>query len=289
MKGEDLMYHSIEFHANQVLARGKFHFKYKDDSRIKTVDLFSHNGYEIYFFEKETANFMVGKKVYSMSPGDMLIYNGGMLHKLHPDRDASYFFENQIDREIGKHLLDLFNQPAGHLIHWDETEKHEIEKLLDQIQMERKREVPGYECMVRAYFTQMLLMIYRKTSQVREHLVESSVSQKEAHVENILKYININKSKTITLDEIANAVYLNKSYICHCFKEVTGLTINRYIAKRRVESAKEMLRMTNKPIGIIAMEVGLSNTSQFSRLFKDHEGFSPYAYRKKHRDATPVK
>ncbi|MDF2670592.1 MAG: AraC family transcriptional regulator, partial [Paenibacillus sp.] len=72
--------------------------------------------------------------------------------------------------------------------------------------------------------------------------------------------------------------------MCHCFKEVTGFSINNYIARKRVDEAKRLLLMSNEPVGRLSELLGFGNPIHFSRLFKQHVGVSPLVYRKHNRE-----
>lgn len=80
--------------------------------------------------------------------------------------------------------------------------------------------------------------------------------------------------------DIAKAVFLNQEYLSRLFKTETGRTLSNYIAWEKIEQAKEMLRSTDIPIGIIAQKTGYTNFSYFSQVFKRSTGLSPLEYRK---------
>jgi YesN/AraC family two-component response regulator len=85
----------------------------------------------------------------------------------------------------------------------------------------------------------------------------------------------------LTLDQIADGLHVNKHYICHCFKEITGFSINKYLANRRIEEAKNLLVTSNDSIGMISDGLGFNSAVHFSRLFKQYVNISPQMYRKK--------
>lgn len=95
----------------------------------------------------------------------------------------------------------------------------------------------------------------------------------------VIAYIRDNCQKQLTLESIANEVYLSKSYLSSIFKQETGVSISEYINKSRIEYSKKLLTTTTMPLIDIACECGFSDQSYFSRVFKKHTGESPKQYR----------
>ena len=65
------------------------------------------------------------------------------------------------------------------------------------------------------------------------------------------------------------------------FKRDTGITINDYITKIRMEKAIEMLKDPSVKLYDICYAVGYSDPSYFSKVFKKYTGLSPKQYKEK--------
>ena len=76
-------------------------------------------------------------------------------------------------------------------------------------------------------------------------------------------------------------VFLSEDYISKLFKTTTGMSIPGYIAARRIEKAKDYLSHSGLPVSRIALEVGYSNFSYFSKTFRDLTGMTQNEYRNK--------
>lgn len=83
----------------------------------------------------------------------------------------------------------------------------------------------------------------------------------------------------IGLDEIAGEVGLSPAYFSRIFKEETGVSFVGKLNDLRIERAKQLLRSTDRTILDIALEVGFSDQSHFSRVFRDRTDSSPARYR----------
>lgn len=100
----------------------------------------------------------------------------------------------------------------------------------------------------------------------------------------IREYIEENYAQSITLEEIANYVHMNKSYISYLFKKEMGENISEYLLSIRLEKAQNMLRNSKKSIQETANEVGFSELAYFSKVFKKKVGMSPLEFRKQKND-----
>lgn len=99
-------------------------------------------------------------------------------------------------------------------------------------------------------------------------------------VETVKQHIQSNYKFRLSLKQIAEALYLNPSYISRCFSEKCGMTVTEYLTRVRLERAKILLLTTNAPIGSIAFNVGFEDVNYFSRVFRKNEGCSPLRFRK---------
>lgn len=91
-------------------------------------------------------------------------------------------------------------------------------------------------------------------------------------------YVEERLANKLTLEEIADAVHVNRSYLSRLYKQKTGENLFEMINRRRVDKAKEYIRHGNKKIYEIACLVGLDDTAYFSRVFKRYAGCSPKEY-----------
>lgn len=94
-------------------------------------------------------------------------------------------------------------------------------------------------------------------------------------------YIKAHLTEKLSLDEVAEHVYLSKSYFCRIIKDELGCTFTEYVNRLRVERSKLLLTGTGMPIAEIACAVGFDDQSYFNRIFKKQTGIAPGSYRKK--------
>lgn len=99
------------------------------------------------------------------------------------------------------------------------------------------------------------------------------------------KYIEENISRKITLDEIAEALHANRSYLSRLYKSKSGVNLFDDILNRRIELARKYMRTTDKKVYEISQAVGFDDTGYFSRVFKKLTGMTPKEYRNEQKSS----
>ena len=99
-------------------------------------------------------------------------------------------------------------------------------------------------------------------------------------VQNGMAYLNENYDRNLSLEEICDALGVSRNYFSFLFKKETGENVWSYLAKIRLNKAKQLLRTTNDKTYTIAYQVGYDNPSYFSKLFKKCTGMTPNEYRR---------
>lgn len=94
------------------------------------------------------------------------------------------------------------------------------------------------------------------------------------------QYIHENYNKAISLEEISSIIGFNPAYFSTVFKKETGENFIDYVAKIRIQNAKNYLLQTDLSIDDVSNAVGYSDTKYFSKLFKKKTGLNPSQFRK---------
>jgi signal transduction histidine kinase/AraC-like DNA-binding protein/ABC-type sugar transport system substrate-binding protein len=96
-----------------------------------------------------------------------------------------------------------------------------------------------------------------------------------------LTYIQQSYDQPISRQDLARAVGLTENYLTRIFQAELGLAPWDYLARYRIERAKELLLSTHETITYIATRTGFDDPAYFSRVFKKYTGTSPNAFRNK--------
>ena len=122
-------------------------------------------------------------------------------------------------------------------------------------------------------------MIFDYTERVEKLRLVKTPSK---FITDITNYIHHHLSEPISTEEMAKALFMNRSWMAVKFKQETNMTLTDFILKEKTEEAKRLLRYTDKPITAISAYLGFSSQSHFSRVFKKYANCLPNEYRKRH-------
>ena len=95
-------------------------------------------------------------------------------------------------------------------------------------------------------------------------------------------YIRAHVQEPITVEQVANELSVNASYLSKLFKKEMGKSISEYIRDSKIEIAEHMLRHLDDTSLQIANYLGFSSQSHFIQVFRKQTGMTPEEYRKKH-------
>ena len=93
-------------------------------------------------------------------------------------------------------------------------------------------------------------------------------------------YIKLNYFRDISLEEVAEHVNLNPSYLCSIFKKEVGMSFLQYLHDIRLKKACDLLK--NNPdltVETVSEHVGYRTPSHFFKVFREHYGMSPNQWR----------
>lgn len=99
------------------------------------------------------------------------------------------------------------------------------------------------------------------------------------HLRDARDYIDRHYLTEIDLDQLARVAGLSKFHFVRSFESAYGETPIRYLTRRRIERAQDLLRNANLTVTEICVLVGFASLGSFSSRFRQLVGESPTAYR----------
>jgi len=100
-----------------------------------------------------------------------------------------------------------------------------------------------------------------------------------AHLRRARDHIDLNYREPLDLDALARIAGVSKYHFARTFEAAYGETPMRYLTRRRIERAQDLLRHANLTVTEVCMLVGFSSLGSFSSRFTALVGESPTAYR----------
>src|SRR5438045_2581438 len=91
-------------------------------------------------------------------------------------------------------------------------------------------------------------------------------------------------SQPLDVAAVARVAHVSPAHFSRQFRATFGETPHRYLQRRRVERAMELLRETDRPVTEICLDVGFTSLGTFSRTFRAVVGEPPSAYRARFAD-----
>ncbi|MDY4670421.1 MAG: AraC family transcriptional regulator [Oliverpabstia sp.] len=249
-----------------------------------------HDFIEIVIILKGKGHFLINGTDIPITEGNVLLLNPGTYHKSiplpsHTLTECYLAFTDVEFINTPKNFFPLFHgqKILGKL---PEKAKKEIFQLCSAMNQESQSRNTGRYFMLKAYLIQVLCLLLRFDQQEElsdEHHMkgyEFKSPNKTYVVQQIMKYMESHYREKISLDQIAENMYLSPFYISKLFKSETGDTPINYLISLRMEKAKELLdRNPSLSIQEAAAQVGYEDAYHFSKLFKKYFGLSPMYYK----------
>lgn len=249
-----------------------------------------HDFIEIVIILKGKGHFLINGTEIPITEGNVLLLNPGTYHKSipapsHTLTECYLAFTDVEFVNTPKNFIPLFHgqKILGKL---PEKTKKGIFQLCGAMNQESQSRKTGRYLMLKAYLIQILCLLLRFDQQEElsdEHHMqgyEFKSPNKTYVVQQIMKYMEAHYREKISLDQIAENMYLSPFYISKLFKSETGDTPINYLISLRMEKAKELLdRNPALSIQEAAAQVGYEDAYHFSKLFKKYYGLSPMYYK----------
>lgn len=105
-------------------------------------------------------------------------------------------------------------------------------------------------------------------------------SETQKLVQQAMGFIHEHFKEPISRADIASSLSINEQYLSRCFNKEMGIGPMVYLSRYRIEQAKRLLESGSLSITQVAMEVGMSSQSYFSRVFQEETGVTPSAYQR---------
>lgn len=252
------------------------------------VEEHQHEYYELLYVEKGRIDYLLGNEVYNLLPGDILLIPPKTKHKLLAflDNETSRFVLMCSRKFLKKHstpqtnLLTVCNKAINNNIYqlkFNDFQKLELEKNLHSISKMMLENSFGIDLLYIHKFIKIIITIIDLS--IQNDNEEELMYNKNETISRIIKYINDNLSKKIVIEDISNHLALSVSRISHIFKNETGISILKYINKKRLQLAKDLIQKGESFINI-SIKCGFQDYTSFFRTFKKEFNITPGEYSK---------
>ena len=155
-----------------------------------------------------------------------------------------------------------------------------IYHLMDEIYNECLDQEAEYQLVVKAKLMLILAALGRYYGIASLPTVPVKYRQHLKQLDQALSFINQNLTEDLSLERIARAACMSKSYFSTIFRKMNGISVWDYITRKRVDLAVQYLQDSELPILAVAEKCGFSSISNFNRCFREVTGTAPSACRR---------
>ena len=255
----------------------------KDRFEMEVVH--AHTFLEIYYLYGGSSVYHFGGGRYPIEKGAFVFMAPGCMHRTSGCDCERVLLE--IDPTFLRRYdgaLSFLRAEGGAVLQLTASGQQKVEALLDCL-AECLREKPaGYEEKLRLYLAGVIACAGdhgRAVSSGREYQ-----SPRLRQAERAIRFIEQLYTQEITLEDIASALFMNKYYLSHLFREVTGFTVFSYVIAVRLQHARTLLITTDMRVSDLCGQVGFASQAHFNRLFLREVGMSPLRFRKTGKPAA---
>lgn len=249
-------------------------------------DFHIHNFYELFVLLDGELSFFIQDSCYQISAGTMLVINDLELHKAVNRLSTPY---ERIYIHIPPQLFQRYQTPeidlsacfhnrepgTNNVVLLDESQFQYVLLQYEHMKQSSSYPLAGQTLLMETYLLQLLIFI--------NHLFDGTPAvlpcTYSEHTQTILQYVQDHLLEQITLDELAEHLFLNKYYMCHMFKKETGTTIFNYLLLCRLAKAKSLLKQ-GKNVTETCFGAGFKDYTNFITSFKKFTGYTPKKFQK---------
>ena len=245
-----------------------------------------HEFVEVQYVAEGKGFHYIGDERLYVEKGDFFIIPIGTRHVYRPASEApkdelivyNCLFDPSVPRKLA--LAYPLPGPALELLSGDDRpyrrfkdSYNEGKACMEALYREYQSQLPGYEAVLYARLTELLVCLHRLEPAGRPSAPASS------RLAAALEYLERNCERPLTLPEAAALLPVSPSYMQRMLKRATGQSFTEYMQNLRIRKSCELLRRTTLPVKEIAARSGYRDLKFFHELFRKKTGRTPLEYR----------
>ena len=214
--------------------------------------------------------------------------------------EAGLTIVNAVRKNAFKELKQAFIALIYALPHEEELQIRYIHKVMLQAEMmlnDTYGMTEKLQKQFRNYYSNMESLTAAQAVDVSYRILGEAIEEREKYTESgenkcakeymtvALSYIGEHlQEEELSIVQVATQIYLNPVYFGRVFKNTFHMTFKKYLLQQRMEKAKRLIQDGCESIGTVCEQVGISNASYFSHLFKEYTGKLPSEYKKDYEE-----
>lgn len=258
------------------------------ETHLKYIPLHWHTELQFTIVEQGKIDLIVNGKHHSLTKGDGMFINSGVIHEIHPTtHDATFICWNIGADMFDDYIQKTYIQPLirnQHLPFVILKPENNAQKILIQavkaVYFAFHVREKGFELIITREY---LLVLHQMVTEISMKHHDQHVIY-DPRVKRILEYIHEHYQHQISLEKLADITFLSRSETIRLFKRHIGRTPISYILNYRLDHSVVYLINTRSTISEIALQCGFSSVSYYIKKFREHYHVTPRTYRQINKD-----
>ncbi len=228
-----------------------------------------HGGWEMLYFMRGDADYVVGSSRYHLHRRDLLLIKPATFHRLDLLSCAPY--ERTVLRFPKEAVPPSLRDSIMALGDIYRISKHShIDAVMESLRLAREQfSEEDFHHFVRDSLGGIIAHLkYMPASQTERP------SYTDPRLEAMLTYIDEHPQNRLTVGEVAEKFFVSPSWVMHAFRRHLGMTFHKYVGQKKALYAKDLIESGMAPTRV-AEACGFENYSTFYRQYKQHLGASP--------------
>ncbi len=241
-----------------------------------------HQNPEMFYVLRGNLDIKIDEKTYHLCSGDIVLINANKRHTvIGNDQLLGARFE------LDFHLLAEY-MGSMQLLFWCNTvaDKNiaysQLRRLLDRILTRYfEKEDKGALYLNALYFETVYVLTSNFLVKADDVRLNMEDSQDRMRIRQIQNYVQANYQSQVSLNDLADRLYLSNAYLSRYIKKHLGMTFVDYLNNIRLFHAVDELMYSEKNLTHVAYDNGFPTSAAFTKAFRDIYHQSPSEYRKK--------
>jgi len=259
-----------------VLGELRFHYKLDPTTPAKLDVRHCHDAFEILYVVDGVGKCVVEGREIAIHPRTLVLVRPFTYHTLKLDPEARYeryvlqFSHAALMGEAPSLLDSMLPQSDGvDGCFVSKTVTSEVAALFERFEAAEPLPEEAKLSYLRMLASQIVIMLSASTN-------ETSVYNKDELGAKVIRYLNGNIEKNVSLDHLAKHFFVSKYYLCRAFKKHNGISVHGYVNQKRIMYAKQLIE-EGECASVVAYRVGFGDYSAFYRAYMKIIGRSPTA------------
>lgn len=248
-----------------------------------------HKEYELYFLLEGERYYFIEDSTYRVENGSLVLVPSGSIHR------TAYAVPGGFHERILLQLNEDYLAPLLHklglpplssffsipVLQPSAADQKHLLQIFDNIFAELSSKQANYDVAVQLKLMELLLLISRCSTFCSDTATPppTVMSAKYKKVNEATFYIKEHFHEPLSLQSIADSIFVSRGYLSNIFNEVAGMKLTDYINIQRINYAKTLLSSSDESITSIADKCGFESITYFEKIFNSVTGSSPLKFR----------